>query len=88
MEPIKPEGEASVNLVRNKESKGACKTSQGRRDWSAGGMNYVEHHRQESANLCRWGLTADPKCSLFDKPGTLEHVLSSCTTALTKGIYR
>ena len=41
-----------------------------------------------SANLCRWGLTADPQCSLCDKPGTLEHVLSSCSTALTQGRYR
>ena len=40
------------------------------------------------ANLCRWGLTTDPKCSLCDKPGTLEHVLSSCSTALTQGRYR
>ena len=39
-------------------------------------------------NLCRWGLTTDPKCSLCDKPGTLEHVLSSCTTSLTQGRYR
>ena len=36
----------------------------------------------------RWGLTTDPKCSLCDKPGTLEHVLSSCSTALTQGRYR
>ena len=34
------------------------------------------------------GLTTDPKCSLCDKPGTLEHVLSSCSTALTQGRYR
>ena len=40
------------------------------------------------ANLCRWGLTTDPKCSLCDKPGTLEHVMSSCSTALTQGRYR
>ena len=40
------------------------------------------------ANLCRCGLTTDPKCSLCDKPGTLEHVLSSCSTALTQGRYR
>ncbi|XP_052268193.1 uncharacterized protein LOC127869579 [Dreissena polymorpha] len=37
------------------------------------------------ANLCRWGLTTDPKCSLCDRIGTLEHVLSSCSTALTQG---
>ena len=40
------------------------------------------------ANPCRWGLTTDPKCSLCDKPGTLENVLSSCSTALTQGRYR
>ena len=40
------------------------------------------------ANLCRWGLTTDPKCSLCDRTGTLEHVLSSCPTALTQGRYR
>lgn len=40
------------------------------------------------ANLCRWGLAPDPKCSLCDRPGTLEHVLSSCPTALAQGRYR
>ncbi|XP_052238637.1 uncharacterized protein LOC127849934 [Dreissena polymorpha] len=40
------------------------------------------------ANLCRWGLTEDPKYSLYDRVGTLKHVLSSCTTALTQGKYR
>ena len=40
------------------------------------------------ANLCRLRLTTDPKCSLCDKPGTLEHVLSSCSTAPTQGRYR
>jgi hypothetical protein len=40
------------------------------------------------ANLCRWGLITDPTCSLCKKPGTLEHVLSSCSTALTQGRYR
>ena len=40
------------------------------------------------ANLCRWGLTDDPKCSLCDRPGTLEHVLSTCSTSLTQGRYR
>ena len=40
------------------------------------------------ANLARWGLIDDPKCSLCDKPGTLEHVLSSCPTSLTDGRYR
>ncbi|XP_060584269.1 uncharacterized protein LOC132740392 [Ruditapes philippinarum] len=40
------------------------------------------------ANLCRWGLITDPTCSLCKKPGTLERVLSSCSTALTQGRYR
>ena len=40
------------------------------------------------ANLCRWGLTTDTKCSLFDKPGSFEHVLLSCSTALTQGRYQ
>ena len=40
------------------------------------------------ANLCRWGLTDDPKCSLCDRSGTLEHVLSSCSTSLPQGRYR
>ena len=29
-----------------------------------------------AANLCCWGLTTDSKCSLYDKPITLEHALS------------
>lgn len=40
------------------------------------------------ANLHRWGLTTDPACDLCDRPGTLEHVLSCCFTALTQGRYR
>ena len=40
------------------------------------------------ANLSRWELIDDPKCSLCDKTGTLEHVLSSCSTSLTDGRYR
>jgi hypothetical protein len=39
-------------------------------------------------NLCRWGLITDPTCQLCDRPGTLEHVLSSCPTALSQGRYR
>ena len=38
------------------------------------------------ANLCRWGLSTDPNCCLCDKPDTLEHVLSSCSTADTRKI--
>jgi hypothetical protein len=39
-------------------------------------------------NLYRWGLSDDPKCHLCSKQGTLEHVLSSCSTALSQGRYR
>ena len=39
-------------------------------------------------NLHRWGLVDDPKCQLCDKPGTMQHTLSSCQTALTQGRYR
>jgi len=40
------------------------------------------------ANLCRWGLSTNPTCKICDRPGTLEHVLSSCSSALTKGRFR
>ena len=40
------------------------------------------------ANPCLWGLTTDPSCKLCDRPGTLEHVLSSCSTGLTQGRFR
>jgi len=40
------------------------------------------------ANLCGWGLSTDPTCKLCDRPGTLEYVLSSCSTALTQGRFR
>ena len=40
------------------------------------------------ANLSRWGLGDDPKCSLCDRSGTLEHVLSSCSKSLTHGRFR
>ena len=40
------------------------------------------------ANLCRWGLTDDTNCILCDRSGTLEHVLSSCSTSVTQGRYR
>ncbi|XP_052271350.1 uncharacterized protein LOC127872054 [Dreissena polymorpha] len=39
-------------------------------------------------NLHRWGLVEDPSCSLCNKPGTMEHILSSCQTSLTQGRYR
>ena len=38
-------------------------------------------------NLRLWGLTEDPNCKLCNKPANLEHVLSSCRTALTDGRY-
>ena len=38
-------------------------------------------------NLCTWGLTEDPSCKLCQKPCNLEHVLSSCSTALSQGRY-
>jgi len=40
------------------------------------------------AKLCRWGPSADPSCKLCDRPGTLEHVLYSCSTALPQGRFR
>ena len=40
------------------------------------------------ANLHRWGLVEDPRCHLCDKPGTMQHSLSSCQTALAQGRYR
>ncbi|XP_033750531.1 uncharacterized protein LOC117334822 [Pecten maximus] len=38
-------------------------------------------------NLHRWGLVPDPDCVLCGKRGTLDHVLTSCQTALTQGRY-
>ena len=38
-------------------------------------------------NLKTWGLTEAPKCTLCQKPANLEHILSSCQVALTKGRY-
>ena len=40
------------------------------------------------AILHRWGLVEDPKCQPCDKPGTMQHALSSCQTALAQGRYR
>jgi len=40
------------------------------------------------ANLCRWGLSTYSTCKLCDRPSTLEHVLSSCSTALTQGRFK
>ena len=38
-------------------------------------------------NLAIWGKTDDVKCKLCQKPCNLEHILSSCNTALTQGRY-
>ena len=35
-------------------------------------------------NLMRWGMSDDAKCGLCSEPGHLEHILSSCKTALTQ----
>jgi len=51
-------------------------------------IRYVYGLLPSPANICRWGLTDDPKCSLCDRSGTLEHVLSSCSTSLTQVRYR
>ncbi|XP_045167230.2 uncharacterized protein LOC123530520 [Mercenaria mercenaria] len=40
------------------------------------------------SNLHRWGLQDNPICPLRDKVGTMEHVLSACSTSLTQGRYR
>jgi hypothetical protein len=40
------------------------------------------------ANLYRWSLADTPDCPLCGQRGTLEHILSSCKTALTQGRYR
>ena len=40
------------------------------------------------SNLCRWGLRSDPGCTLCGGPvANLEHVLSSCQSALRDGRY-
>ncbi|CAG2194166.1 unnamed protein product [Mytilus edulis] len=38
-------------------------------------------------NLTMWKLIEDPSCKLCGKPANLEHVLSSCRTALKDGRY-
>lgn len=38
-------------------------------------------------NLAVWGLTEDPNCKLCGKPANLEHILSSCSVALSEGRY-
>ena len=39
------------------------------------------------ADLHIWGLVEDPRCHLCDKPGTMQHALSSCQTALAQSRY-
>ncbi|XP_052218246.1 uncharacterized protein LOC127835860 [Dreissena polymorpha] len=39
-------------------------------------------------NLVTWGLAEKPDCKLCGRPANLEHVLSSCRTALSDGRYR
>ena len=48
MEPIRPEGEASIFPVRSKERLGTCKTSKGHENGSTGSKDYVGNHRQEN----------------------------------------
>ncbi|CAC5385085.1 unnamed protein product [Mytilus coruscus] len=38
-------------------------------------------------NLTMWKLIEDPSCKLCSKPANLEHILSSCRTALKDGRY-
>jgi len=38
-------------------------------------------------NLKTWGLSESPVCKLCGRPANLEHVLSSCRTALSDGRY-
>ncbi|XP_052674360.1 uncharacterized protein LOC128156311 [Crassostrea angulata] len=38
-------------------------------------------------NLAVWGLSDDPNCKLCGKPTNFEHILSSCSVALSEGRY-
>ncbi|XP_053332775.1 uncharacterized protein LOC128506382 [Clarias gariepinus] len=40
------------------------------------------------SNLHTWGIAETPACPLCSKRGTLEHILSCCSTALGEGRYR
>ena len=40
-----------------------------------------------NANLVKWGKSEDPSCPLCKERQTVEHVLSSCKTALSQGRY-
>ena len=44
--------------------------------------------RPSPVNLHRWDFVEDARCHLCDKPGTMQHALSSCQTALAQGRYR
>ena len=50
-------------------------------------LKFVYDVLPSPSNLCLWGLKEDPNCKLCGKPANLEHVLSSCRTALTEGRY-
>lgn len=39
------------------------------------------------ANLYLWGKSDVPACAFCPRPGTLEHILSSCPAALGEGCY-
>ena len=39
------------------------------------------------ANLAQWGLSSNGKCILCEKPGTLAHIMSGCSIALSSGRY-
>ena len=39
-------------------------------------------------NLQLWKLSDDPTCPLCDKPGSMRHILSSCSIGLSQGRYR
>ena len=38
--------------------------------------------------LFTWGKVDTPACPMCSKPGTLEHIMSSCSKALGEGRYR
>ena len=44
-------------------------------------------HATKPNKLAVWGLTEDPNCKLCGKPANLEHILSSCSVALSEGRY-
>lgn len=38
--------------------------------------------------MATWSIRNDPNCNFYGRRGNLEHILSSCTLALTYGRYR